>query len=173
MLSLLTSPATMDNLRAAAAAYLASFLARARFIPHTVILHALHQLAGWCLAYTAARPAQLTLGPGSLSAERGAGGRLRASAEAAGHDLVMRHQVCVLADHRISLDCLQIMTGGLLSPSSDTGFWKTGWPHTSHECECMASWGSSAPSNDQAFWACTGILCSLPGPLLYIVLPAG
>lgn len=37
--------------RSAAAAYLASFLARAAFVPDTVLIHSLERLARWCLAY--------------------------------------------------------------------------------------------------------------------------
>lgn len=37
--------------RSACAAYLASFLARAAFLPHTLVLHALEQLTGFCSDY--------------------------------------------------------------------------------------------------------------------------
>lgn len=47
----LADPRQADIRRSAAAAYIASFLARAAFLPEHLLLEATEQLAGWCLNY--------------------------------------------------------------------------------------------------------------------------
>ncbi|KAK9901703.1 hypothetical protein WJX75_009400 [Coccomyxa subellipsoidea] len=51
LLGQLTSPNVAPITRSAAAAYMASFLARAALVPENVLIEALQALAGWCLAY--------------------------------------------------------------------------------------------------------------------------
>ena len=92
------NPSNMDSTRAASAAYLASFLARAKFIPADIIIESLCRLAAWCLEYSANRPLRpsgsLVGTPRSLVGVPGSGlNSLRASNEAAGQDMAMRHQV--------------------------------------------------------------------------------
>ena len=101
LLHKLTSPSTLDTMRSAAAAYLASFCARARWLPPRLIADAVRQLAQWCLAYCHARPTQ-PLATSTLRSSEAKVISLRADAAAAANDLAMRHQVmefCIIADH--------------------------------------------------------------------------
>lgn len=47
----LADPRQPDITRSAAAAYIASFLARAAFLPEHLLLAAIEKLAGWCMQY--------------------------------------------------------------------------------------------------------------------------
>ena len=58
LLSTLTDFRQPDISRSAAAAYIASFLARAAFLPEQVLLEAIEQLARWCLQYCVSAESQ-------------------------------------------------------------------------------------------------------------------
>lgn len=108
LLDKVISPSTQDTLRSAAAAYLASFCARARWLPAGLIADAVHQLAQWCLAYCHARPAQ----PAATALLRSSERRLislRADAAAAANDLAMRHQVLDCSFAACCLVCTRLL----------------------------------------------------------------
>eukprot|EP00232_Nephroselmis_pyriformis_P026413 CAMPEP_0182870090 /NCGR_PEP_ID=MMETSP0034_2-20130328/10311_1 /TAXON_ID=156128 /ORGANISM="Nephroselmis pyriformis, Strain CCMP717" /LENGTH=527 /DNA_ID=CAMNT_0025002577 /DNA_START=170 /DNA_END=1750 /DNA_ORIENTATION=+ len=69
----LLSPALPANSRLAAAAYLASFLARASFVPLDVTVSALHIICQWCLTYAGeARPLAKTASVGVMTIDSSA-----------------------------------------------------------------------------------------------------
>ena len=55
LLEALMDARSADISRSASAAYLASFLARAAYVPGGLLVEALQRLAQWCLAYCAAQ----------------------------------------------------------------------------------------------------------------------
>ena len=57
----MADPRQPDITRSAAAAYIASFLARAAFLPEPLLLEAIEKLADWCLQYCRRHDASLQL----------------------------------------------------------------------------------------------------------------
>ncbi|KAI5067231.1 hypothetical protein GOP47_0017759 [Adiantum capillus-veneris] len=83
---ILTSPNRAPNTRMSAAAYLASFLARAKYLPLNIISSSLKRVVSWCISYT---PRQIET-KGALTVDAGVHGVLYSACQAVMYVLCFR-----------------------------------------------------------------------------------
>ncbi|MCO5601785.1 hypothetical protein L7F22_055910 [Adiantum nelumboides] len=83
---ILTSPSRPSNTRMSAAAYLASFIARAKYLPLNIISSSLKRIVSWCISYT---PRQIEK-KGALTIDAGVHGVLYSACQAIMYVLCFR-----------------------------------------------------------------------------------